>query len=88
VKGLRSTRLPWNPALYGRLEDLRLAAEVLKGSKVHEDVRLIVVLLPKNIYLDALKEGIIETFLEAGAIVCITWLRTLPGSPYGCLGPD
>jgi methanogen homoaconitase large subunit len=72
----------------GRLEDLRLAAEVLKGSKVHEDVRLIIAPASKNIYLDALKEGIIETFLEAGAIVCNPGCGPCLGAHMGVLGPD
>ena len=53
----------------GRLEDLRLAAEVLKDGKVHQDVRLIVSPASRTIYLDALKEGLLDTFLRAGAIV-------------------
>lgn len=72
----------------GRLEDLRLAAEVLKDSKVHEDVRLLVVPASKNIYLDALKEGIIETFLDAGAIVCNPGCGPCLGAHMGVLGTD
>jgi len=53
----------------GRLEDLRLAAEVLKNGKVHRDVRLIVSPASRTIYLDALKEGLLDTFLRVGAIV-------------------
>jgi methanogen homoaconitase large subunit len=53
----------------GRLEDLRLAAEVLKDGKVHQDVRLIISPASRTIYLDALKEGLLDTFLRAGAIV-------------------
>lgn len=72
----------------GRLEDLRLAGDVLKGSKVHEDVRLIVVPASKTIYLEALKEGIIETFLEAGAIVCNPGCGPCLGAHMGVLGPE
>jgi len=53
----------------GRLEDLRQAAQVLKDAKVHQDIRLIVSPASRRIYQDALAEGIIETFLEAGAII-------------------
>jgi methanogen homoaconitase large subunit len=53
----------------GRLEDLRLASDVLKDGNVHQDVRLIVSPASRAIYLDALKEGLIDTFLRAGAIV-------------------
>ncbi|MCS7201436.1 MAG: 3-isopropylmalate dehydratase large subunit [Dictyoglomus sp.] len=53
----------------GRLEDLRVSAELLKGKKVAKGVRMIVAPASKKIYLQALKEGLIEIFLSAGAIV-------------------
>lgn len=53
----------------GRLEDLRLAAKVLEGKKVHPEVRLIVIPGTQKIYLEALKEGLIKIFIEAGGVV-------------------
>ncbi len=53
----------------GRLGDLRLAARILKGKKVHPKVRCIVLPGTQQVYLDALTEGIIETFIRAGAAV-------------------
>ncbi len=53
----------------GRLEDLRLAAGVMKGKKVHPNIRCIVIPGSQSVYLTALKEGLIETFIEAGAAV-------------------
>jgi len=53
----------------GRIEDLRIAAAVLKGRRVKEDVRMIVVPASTKVYEMALKEGLIEIFLEAGAFV-------------------
>lgn len=53
----------------GRLEDLRLSAELLKGKRIARGVRMIIAPASKKIYLQALKEGLIETFLSAGAIV-------------------
>jgi 3-isopropylmalate/(R)-2-methylmalate dehydratase large subunit len=53
----------------GRLEDLRAAAEVLRGRQVHPDVRCIVIPGSQTIYLDALREGLVEVFVEAGAVV-------------------
>jgi len=53
----------------GRLEDLRVAAKILKNKKVNQNVRCIVIPGTPTIYLDALKEGLIEIFIEAGAIV-------------------
>ena len=54
----------------GRLEDLEIAAGLLKGKKVHPEVRLIVFPASWEIYLQALRGGILETLIEAGAVVC------------------
>ncbi len=51
----------------GRIEDLRLAAQILKNRKVAKGVRCIVIPGTQQIYLDALKEGLIEIFVKAGA---------------------
>jgi len=53
----------------GRLEDLRIAAEVLRGRQVHPDVRCIVIPGSQQVYLDALHEGLLEVFVTAGAVV-------------------
>ncbi len=63
----------------GRIEDLRIAARVLKNRKAAKDVRLIVVPATPEIYKTALKEGLIETFMKAGAIIS-------PPSCGACLG--
>jgi len=54
----------------GKLSDLRVAAFILKGKRVKKSVRLIVIPATVNIYKQAIKEGLIRIFLEAGAIVC------------------
>jgi 3-isopropylmalate/(R)-2-methylmalate dehydratase large subunit len=51
----------------GRLEDLQSAAQILKGKKINRNVRLIVIPASQEIYLNALNEGLIKTFMEAGA---------------------
>jgi len=53
----------------GRLEDLQVAARILKGRKVHPRVRCIIIPGTQQVYLDALKEGLIEIFIRAGAAV-------------------
>ena len=53
----------------GRISDLRSAAAILKGRHVAEGMRCIVIPATNRIYLEALKEGLIETFIEAGAVV-------------------
>ena len=63
----------------GRIEDLRLAAQILKGKRVKNDVRTLVIPASQEVYLQAVKEGLIEIFTDAGALVC--------GSACGpCLG--
>lgn len=71
----------------GRIEDLRIAAEILKDGKIHEDVRMIVVPASKDVYMKAVKEGIIETFIKAGAIVCNPGCGPCLGAHMGVLGP-
>lgn len=53
----------------GRLDDLRIAAKVLKGRHVAEGMRCIVIPATQKIYLQAMEEGLLKTFIEAGAIV-------------------
>jgi len=53
----------------GRLEDLAIAAEILKGKKIHPDVRLIVAASSRDTLLSAMEAGYIQTFIEAGACV-------------------
>ncbi len=53
----------------GRLSDIKAAAEILKGKKVHKDVRLIVFPATQQIYLEAIRAGYIETIIEAGGAV-------------------
>jgi homoaconitate hydratase family protein len=63
----------------GRIEDLRVAAQILKGKRVKDGVRALVIPASQEVYLQAVKEGLIEVFTDAGAIVC--------GSACGpCLG--
>ena len=53
----------------GRIEDLRCAAEILKGRKVKKGVRCIIIPATQNIYLQAMEEGLLKIFIEAGAVV-------------------
>lgn len=54
----------------GRMEDLRMAANILKDEKVHPDVRLIISPASMEIWKEALKNGLFDIFIEAGALVC------------------
>ncbi|TLN12928.1 3-isopropylmalate dehydratase large subunit, partial [bacterium] len=53
----------------GRMEDLRIAAEVLKGHKVHPDVRMLIFPGTQAIYKQAMKEGLFDIFIDAGGAV-------------------
>lgn len=53
----------------GRIDDMRIAARVMKGRKVAKNVRCIVIPATQEIYLQAMREGLLEIFIEAGAIV-------------------
>jgi len=53
----------------GRLDDLQVAARVLAGRQVYRDVRCIVIPATQAIYLEAVRQGLVETFVEAGAVV-------------------
>ena len=53
----------------GRIEDLRTAAELLKGRKVKKGVRCIIIPATQSVYLQAMEEGLLKIFIEAGAVV-------------------
>jgi 3-isopropylmalate/(R)-2-methylmalate dehydratase large subunit len=69
----------------GRLEDLRVAAELLRGRQVHPDVRCIVIPGSQQVYLDALREGLVETFITAGAAVSTPTCGPCLGGHMGVL---
>ena len=69
----------------GRLDDLRVAAEVLDGKQVHSGVRCIVIPGTQQVYLDALREGLVETFIEAGAVVSTPTCGPCLGGHMGVL---
>lgn len=69
----------------GRLEDLEIAASLLKGKKVHPEIRLIIFPGTQQIYLEALRRGYIETFVEAGAAVSTPTCGPCLGGHMGIL---
>jgi 3-isopropylmalate/(R)-2-methylmalate dehydratase large subunit len=69
----------------GRLEDLRVAAELLRGRQVHPDVRCIVIPGSQQVYLDALRDGLVEAFIEAGAVVSTPTCGPCLGGHMGVL---
>lgn len=69
----------------GRLEDLRQAAEILKGHSVHPDVRCIVIPGSQQVYLDAVHEGLVDIFINAGAAVSTPTCGPCLGAHMGIL---
>ena len=83
VAGIKVDQVYIGSCAGGRMEDLRAAAEMVRGRSVHPDVRMIVIPTSQEIFAAASREGLIATFLEAGAVV------TAPscGPCYGNLAP-
>ena len=69
----------------GRISDLRIAAEVLKGRKINENVRCIVIPATQDVYMQAMKEGMLETFINAGAVVSTPTCGPCLGGHMGVL---
>ncbi|MCD6406574.1 3-isopropylmalate dehydratase large subunit [Candidatus Aerophobetes bacterium] len=69
LKNVRIDQVVIGSCTNGHLEDLELAAKVLKGKKIHPDVRAIIIPATPKIYLEALRKGLIDIFVEAGAVV-------------------
>ena len=71
----------------GRIEDLRIAAKLLKGRKVHRDVRMIVVPATKEVFDQAVKEGLMKVFSDAGAYISGPTCGACLGGYMGILAP-
>ena len=69
----------------GRLEDLRMAAQILKGKKVHPRVRCVIIPGSQRVYLDAIGERLIEVFIKAGAAVSTPTCGPCLGGHMGIL---
>ena len=69
----------------GRLEDMALAAEILKGRKVHEDVRAIIIPATQQIYKDCIREGYLDIFIDAGCVVSTPTCGPCLGGHMGIL---
>jgi 3-isopropylmalate/(R)-2-methylmalate dehydratase large subunit len=72
----------------GRMEDLRIAAAILKGRKVAKGLRFMVIPATQNIYRQALKEGLIDIFMDAEAVVSAATCGPCLGGHMGVLGPN
>jgi homoaconitase/3-isopropylmalate dehydratase large subunit len=71
----------------GRLEDLRIAADLMVGRKVHPRVRMLVIPASSEVYRDAIREGIMERLSESGAIILNAGCGPCMGAHMGLLAP-
>ena len=70
----------------GRLEDMRTVANILNGRKVHEDVRMLICPASPDVYKASLKEGLLETFMDSGAVILPPGCGPCVGVHAGTLG--
>ena len=87
VEGLRIQQCLLGTCTNGRVSDLRLAAGILKGKKIAQGVRLIVLPASKKVYQEAMSKGILETLSEAGAVICNPGCGPCLGAHQGVLAP-
>jgi len=87
VEGLEVNQVFLGSCTNARVEDLRLAASFLKGKKVNPKVRMLVVPASRSVYLQALREGLIEVFLKAGCILCNPGCGVCVGGHQGVPAP-
>ena len=86
VEGMTINQVIIGSCSNGRLEDLAMAAKILKGRRVAHGVRLIVTPATQKIYLDALRAGYIETLVESGAVVTNATCGACYGGHMGLIG--
>lgn len=71
----------------GRIQDLRDAANILKGNKVSNSIRMLVIPASREVYTKALNEGLMNIFVDAGALVCNPCCGPCLGGHVGLIGP-
>lgn len=85
VSGIKIDQVVIGSCTNGRISDLRIAAKILKGKKIHPSIRLIIIPATQDIYKQALKEGLIEAFIEAEAVVSTPTCGPCLGGHMGIL---
>ncbi len=88
LEGIKVNQAFLGSCTNGRYEDLEIAAKILEGKTIHDDVRMIVTPASKEIWLQAAKSGISETLINAGAIITNPGCGACFGALGGLLGPS
>ncbi|MEM1579276.1 MAG: 3-isopropylmalate dehydratase large subunit [Archaeoglobaceae archaeon] len=88
VKGVKVNQVFIGSCTNGRYEDLKIAAEILKGEKVAKNVRLIVIPASRREYMRALREGLIEILVDAGGIVEFPSCGPCMGGSFGLIASN
>ncbi|MGQ9513805.1 MAG: 3-isopropylmalate dehydratase large subunit [Thermoproteota archaeon] len=86
VEGVEVDQVVIGSCTNGRMEDLRAAAKILKGRSVHPQLRCIIIPATQKIYLKALREGLIEIFIGANAVISTPTCGPCLGMHMGVLG--
>jgi 3-isopropylmalate/(R)-2-methylmalate dehydratase large subunit len=86
VEGIKIDQAFLGSCTNGRMEDLRVAAEILSKRDVHPEVRLIITPASQEVYREALKEGLLEVFIKAGALITNPSCGACFGGHMGLLG--
>lgn len=87
MEGLKIDQVVLGSCSNGRIEDLQVAASILKGRHVAKGVRFIITPASQRIYLEAVKTGLIETLIEAGCVVTNATCGCCYGGHMGLIGP-
>lgn len=87
VEGIEINQCLLGTCTNGRLSDFQIAAKILKGKTVHPNVRLLILPASRRIYLDAIKEGLMKIFVEAGGTILPPGCGPCLGAHQGVLAP-
>ena len=87
VEGTHINQVFLGSCTNGRLEDLRTAAKIVKNHQISDEVRMLVIPASREIYLQAMDEGLLKIFAESGALVCNPCCGPCLGGHIGLVGP-
>jgi len=88
VEGIEIDQAFLGSCTNGRIEDLRIAAKILKGKSINPKTRFIITPASKEVYITAMKEGLLDIFINAGAIITHSTCGACIGGHMGVLGDE